>query len=74
MNDEAPCLASISVARLLGSAQKQLGDVKGMAGIVVLSFLILLVIVLAFFSTSSSEMPIAYVLREDDCGYEYDYE
>ena len=72
MNDEAPCLASISVARLLGSAQKQLGDVKGMAGIVVLSFLLLIVILLAFFSASSSEIPIVCVPREDDYGYDYD--
>ena len=45
---------------------------KGMAGIVVLS--LLLVIVLAFFSASSSETPIAYMLRGDDDEYDYEYE
>ena len=58
------CLYVSGVVRRLFN--NNFGEVKGMASIVVLSFLLLLVIVLAFCSASSSEIPVAFVLRGDD--------
>lgn len=46
-------------------------DLKGVAGTLLLSFLLLLLLVIPFLA-SSIEIQIAYVIREDD--YEYDYD